>query len=122
MRDIRPPQMYGETDLVAYALNVAEDIDSSEDLLPTQRQLVVMILCIWMIAMQEEMESLHKNNTWDLIRLPKGKKAIHCKWVFKRKEGTPGVEEAKYKARLVAKLQSGSRCRLHTYVFTSCKA
>lgn len=26
-----------------------------------------------------------------------------CKWVFKRKDGIPGVEPARYKARLVAK-------------------
>ncbi|KAG8486777.1 hypothetical protein CXB51_020123 [Gossypium anomalum] len=57
----------------------------------------------WMFAMQEEMESLHKNKTWDLVKLPKGKKTVRCKWVFKKKEGTPGVEEPKYKARLVAK-------------------
>ena len=49
------------------------------------------------------MESLNKNGTWDLVRLPKGKKAIRCKWVFKKKEGTLGVENARYKARLVAK-------------------
>ncbi|KAG8490441.1 hypothetical protein CXB51_016092 [Gossypium anomalum] len=49
------------------------------------------------------MESLHKNKTWDLVKLPKGKKTVRCKWVFKKKEGTPGVEEPKYKARLVAK-------------------
>ena len=28
-RDIKPPQRYDEADLVAYALNVAKDIDSS---------------------------------------------------------------------------------------------
>ncbi|KAF3643691.1 hypothetical protein FXO38_20505 [Capsicum annuum] len=55
-----------------------------------------------MIVMQEEMESLHKKGTWDLVRL-KDKKVICCKWVFKKKEGTSGVEDARYKARLVAK-------------------
>ena len=49
------------------------------------------------------MESLHKNERWDMVRLPKGKKSIRCKWVFKKKEGTVGFENAKYKARLVAK-------------------
>ena len=49
------------------------------------------------------MESLHKKGTWDMVRLPKGKKVIRCKWVFKKKEGTPGVENARYKAKLVAK-------------------
>ncbi|KAG8490763.1 hypothetical protein CXB51_013984 [Gossypium anomalum] len=50
-----------------------------------------------------EMESLHKNKTWDLVKLPIGKKTVCCKWVFKKKEGTLGVEEPRYKARLVAK-------------------
>ncbi|KAG8473612.1 hypothetical protein CXB51_036051 [Gossypium anomalum] len=49
------------------------------------------------------MESLHKNKTWDLVKLPKGKKTVHCKWVFEKKEGTTGAEEPRYKARLVAK-------------------
>ena len=37
------------------------------------------------------------------MKLPKGKKAVRCKWVIKKKEGTPEVEELRYKARLVAK-------------------
>ena len=41
-----------------------------------------------------------------MVRLPKGKKAIRCKWVFKKKEGTPEVENARHKARLVAKFYS----------------
>ena len=39
-----------------------------------------------MEAMVEEMESLSKNKTWDLMELPKVKKPIGCKWVFKKKE------------------------------------
>ena len=31
-RTIKPPQKYGEADLVAYALSVADNIKSSEDL------------------------------------------------------------------------------------------
>ena len=38
-----------------------------------------------------------------MVRLPKGKKAIQCKWVIKKRKGTPGVGHARYKARLVAK-------------------
>ena len=57
----------------------------------------------WSIAMIEEIESLHKNQTWDLVKLPKDKKTVGCKWIFKKKEGIPGVEDARYKARLVAK-------------------
>lgn len=55
---------------------------------------------LWELAMQEELKSLHQNDTWDLVPLPKGKKAIPNKWVYKIKciDGKP-----KYKARLVAK-------------------
>lgn len=56
----------------------------------------------WTIAMNEEIESLHKNQTWELVKPPKGKKIVGCKWVFKRKEGISGEEDARYKARLVA--------------------
>lgn len=56
----------------------------------------------WLLAMKEEMSSLHKNKTWELVKLPKGKKAIGCKWVYRKKEATSGKGET-YKARLVAK-------------------
>ena len=64
------------------------------------------------------MESFHKNDAWDLVRLPKGKKYIHCKWVFKRKEEIPGIEETRYKARLVAKGYSYITCIDFTDVFS----
>ncbi len=53
--------------------------------------------------MNEEMHSLHKKRTWELVTLPKGKKAIGCKWVYAKKERFPGKNEVRYKARLVAK-------------------
>ena len=56
----------------------------------------------WERAMQSEIDSLHKNETWDLVSLPKGKKALPCKWVYKLKS-TPGHPKPAYKARLVAK-------------------
>ena len=59
-RDIRPPQRYGETDLVAYTLNVVEGIDSSEEPSTYTEAASCDDSSRWMIAMQEEMESLHK--------------------------------------------------------------
>jgi hypothetical protein len=53
--------------------------------------------------MHEEMQSLEKNSTWEVIPLPKKKKTINCKWIFKRKEGLSPSEPPKYKAMLVAK-------------------
>ena len=35
--------------------------------------------------MADEMESLHKNDAWDLVELPAGRKPIGRKWVFKKK-------------------------------------
>ena len=35
----------------------------------------------WQLAMQSEMQVLHKNHTWDLVKLPQGKHALPCKWV-----------------------------------------
>ena len=53
--------------------------------------------------MVEEIQSLHKNQTWDLVELPKGKRAIGCKWVYKKKEAVLEKEGEKFKTRLVAK-------------------
>ena len=53
--------------------------------------------------MGEEIESLHKNHTWELLKPPKGRKIISYKWVFKRKEGTASRLNAQFNARLVAK-------------------
>ena len=101
-REIRPPQKYGFSDLVAYALTIAEDMGIEEPSTYTEA-----VSCSesekWAVAMAEELESLHKNQTWDLVPLPKEKRAIGCKWVFKKKEGIPGIEIGRYKARLVAK-------------------
>jgi hypothetical protein len=52
--------------------------------------------------MEEEMESLDKNEAWDLVELPTGRNPIGRKWVFKKKLNVEGKFE-KYKARLVAK-------------------
>ncbi|CAM8880907.1 unnamed protein product [Rhodiola kirilowii] len=53
--------------------------------------------------MKEEIDSLMTNETWDLVDRPKGQKLVGCKWIYKKKEGIPGVEKHRLKARLVAK-------------------
>lgn len=52
--------------------------------------------------MKEELSSLVKNDTYDLVALPKGMKAIECRWVFRIKRNKDGSIE-RYKARLVAR-------------------
>ena len=48
------------------------------------------------------MTSLLKNETWELVPLPRGRKAIGNRWVFRVKENQAGEIE-RFKARLVAK-------------------
>ncbi|KAH9735189.1 hypothetical protein KPL71_017659 [Citrus sinensis] len=56
----------------------------------------------WLKAMDEEIASIEKNNTWELTELPMGQRTIGVKWVYKTKLKENG-EIDKYKARLVAK-------------------
>ncbi|KAJ4702077.1 Retrovirus-related Pol polyprotein from transposon TNT 1-94 [Melia azedarach] len=56
----------------------------------------------WRNAMDEEIKAIVKNDTWELVSLPKGHKAIGVKWVYKVKQNSKGEIE-RYKARLVAK-------------------
>ena len=56
----------------------------------------------WKDAMQQEMDSIHKNGTWELVDLPLSKKAFGTKWVYKIKWKPNGYVD-RYKARQVAK-------------------
>ena len=56
----------------------------------------------WKVAMDEEMQSLLKNYTWDVVPLPFGKKAVGCKWVHTKKHHADDTLE-RYKSRLVAR-------------------
>ena len=39
----------------------------------------------WTEACQYEMDALWKNDTWELVELPPGRKAVKSKWVFRLK-------------------------------------
>ena len=47
----------------------------------------------WKAAMDEEMQSLLENYTWDIVPLPQGKKAVGCKWVHVKKHHADGTLE-----------------------------
>jgi hypothetical protein len=56
----------------------------------------------WLEAIKDEMKSLYENYTFELVSLPKGKKALKKKWMYIVK-----IEEhsshLRYMARLVVK-------------------
>ncbi|KAL1223418.1 Retrovirus-related Pol polyprotein from transposon TNT 1-94 [Cardamine amara subsp. amara] len=101
-RNIKKPSRFVEADIVAYALNVAKLMDEDE---PNNYQEAISgrYKEQWKAAMKEEMESHHKNQTWNLIPKPEKQRVVGCKWVFKFKPEIPGVEKPRFKARLVAK-------------------
>ncbi|RVW45362.1 Retrovirus-related Pol polyprotein from transposon RE1 [Vitis vinifera] len=39
----------------------------------------------WKAAMNEEMKSLQKNETWELVECPPGKKPVGCHWIYTTK-------------------------------------
>ncbi|KAJ4702606.1 Retrovirus-related Pol polyprotein from transposon TNT 1-94 [Melia azedarach] len=69
-----PPKRYGFEDMVAYALHVAEEVDTNSN----------------------------EPSTYKEAR-PRDRKIVTCKWVYKKKEGETSVEGIKYKARVVAR-------------------
>ncbi|KAK4270798.1 hypothetical protein QN277_019568 [Acacia crassicarpa] len=56
----------------------------------------------WKQAIEEELRALHKNGTWKITDLPRGKSVVSSKWVFTVKYNPDGSVN-KYKARLVAR-------------------
>ena len=44
----------------------------------------------WVKAMQEKVRSLLKNHTYDLVKLPQGKKSLRNKWVYRLKTENNG--------------------------------
>ncbi|GKD61280.1 ribonuclease H-like domain-containing protein, partial [Tanacetum coccineum] len=52
--------------------------------------------------MNKKMDTLYKNDTWEICDLPKDRKSIGGKWVFKIKYKSNGEIE-RYKARYVVK-------------------
>ncbi|KAH9697399.1 hypothetical protein KPL71_023589 [Citrus sinensis] len=101
-RHTRPPARYAYADMVACALMSAEDV-AIEEPNSYREAMSSKNSRNWIKAMREEIDSLVRNQTWILVPNPGNRKIVSCKWIFKKKEGIPGVEDSRYKARLVAR-------------------
>ncbi|GJT14077.1 retrotransposon protein, putative, ty1-copia subclass [Tanacetum coccineum] len=89
-------------DMAAYAVAIAEEEDTHEPI-TFQDAINSSEKDEWVCAMEEEMSSLKKNHTWELVDQPPGQKLASCKWLYKIKEGIEGVQKPRYKVRLVAR-------------------
>ncbi|XP_075101686.1 uncharacterized protein LOC142177120 [Nicotiana tabacum] len=69
---------------------------------PSYLQNYAAVIPEWQNAMRKEFDALETNGTWDIIELPKGKKSIGYKWVYKIKYKADGSLK-RYKARLVVR-------------------
>ncbi|GKB23452.1 retrotransposon protein, putative, ty1-copia subclass [Tanacetum coccineum] len=98
----KPLRFQDESNMAAYAFAAAEEEDTHEPL-TYQEAVACEDNYKWKAAMKEEMDSLRKNKTWELVDHPAGQKLVSCKWLFKIKEGIEGVQKPRYKARLVAR-------------------
>jgi hypothetical protein len=86
-RTIAPhKRLLKECNIVYYAMSCVEQVEN--DVEPATYTEVVASVDHdkWISAMHEEMQSLEKNGTWDIVRLPKHKKVVRCKWIFKERK------------------------------------
>ena len=56
----------------------------------------------WLDTMKDEIKSLHDNHTFDLVKLPKGKRALDNRWIYRVKHES-NTMSPRYKSRLVVK-------------------
>ncbi|GKC53169.1 retrotransposon protein, putative, ty1-copia subclass [Tanacetum coccineum] len=82
----KPLRFRDESNMAAYAFVAVEEEDTHEPL-TYQEAVACEDNSMWKFAMKEEMDSLRKNKTWELVDHPARQKLVSCKWVFKIKEG-----------------------------------
>ncbi|KAK2372692.1 putative mitochondrial protein [Trifolium repens] len=90
---LQDTEVDSEGEVIQCAMLVDSEPVSTEEALKQQ---------VWLQAMKEELDAIKRNKTWKLSELPKGKKAISVRWVFKQKL-KPDGSIGKHKARLVAR-------------------
>jgi hypothetical protein len=88
-----PPDWYGFSSSALQATLDTTSVPKSYSQASTQE--------CWRQAMQDELQALQDNHTWDIVPCPPRVKLIGCKWVYTIKLRANGSIE-RHKARLVA--------------------
>nr|GEY75957.1 retrovirus-related Pol polyprotein from transposon TNT 1-94 [Tanacetum cinerariifolium] len=97
----KPLRFQDESNMVAYAFVTAEKEDTHEPL-SYKEALTCKDSSKCKAAIKEDMDSLRKNKTWELVDHPAGQKLVSYKRLFKIKEWNKGAKKPRYKARLMA--------------------
>jgi hypothetical protein len=93
MRDKRQPERYSPLDFRSnFSLSITDD-----DPRTVREAVNSEDSKLWKKAMVEEMDALDKNEAWDIVEFPAGRKSVGSKWLFKKKFNAEGKVE-KYKA------------------------
>lgn len=112
-KEIPDPSTYDDSGVpkrfrsLADVYNESEEVEIEDELLcmgvdePSSYKTAVKEKA-WRQAMQNELDSIEKNETWKLTQLPPGQKVIGLKWIYKLKRDAEG-KIVKHMARLVAK-------------------
>nr|AAF65309.1 reverse transcriptase [Picea glauca] len=98
VRDRRQPERYSPPGFHSnFSLSITDD-----DPITVREAVNSEDSKLWKKPMVEEMDSLDKNESWDIVELLARRKSVGRKWLFKKKFNVEGKVE-KYKARLVEK-------------------
>jgi hypothetical protein len=89
------PKWYGNPVLTVMLLDNNEPANYEEAMMSLDSKK-------WLEAMKSELGSMSENQVWTLVDPPSDRKAVECKWIFKKKTDVDGNVTV-YKARLVTK-------------------
>nr|GEW09236.1 retrotransposon protein, putative, Ty1-copia subclass [Tanacetum cinerariifolium] len=92
----KPLRFRDESNMAAYSFAVIEKEDTHEPL-TYKETFACEDSSKWKAAMKEEMNSLRKKKTWELVDHPARQKLVSCEWLFKIKKGIKGVQNPRYK-------------------------
>ena len=106
----QPPERYGEWEFNCNAAYAVNPLNWKEAMTSNESE-------NWREAGEREYQSLIDHDTWDLVPLPRGKKLIGSRMVFRVKYDEHGQIE-RYKARLVAQGYSQEYGKDYLQVFS----
>ena len=92
-RSIRERRPAIANDCIVYLQEHEFDIRLEDDLISLNEAKLNIHATKWSNATNDELKFMKNNDVWDLVELPKGKKLISCKWVFKIKQDSKGNVE-----------------------------